>query len=317
MEQRGGALVDALFGAFVASLPEALRPVAGGLACTLALAPSPDVPWSEVFGHAVTLGAPELVADALPAARPQAARDASMAHLLAVIEAFGTDRVEDGQIALSAPLAAVLMHARRARDGAIARVSPSEASAYLAAQAETLASITEEQRIFKAREAVSFQRYLAVSLGKQRLGVPASVALAKSAGWDPFRRAAIARMLDGVWIGLQLHDDVVDWEDDAIRGGAWAIALGRSKAPIAEGAAPAEVKRAVLASGVLAEMLAGSAKSFRSARRRAQAIGAGRLAAWAREREDHVGDLSRREAESPGFTARARALSTWARTVLA
>jgi hypothetical protein len=63
-------------------------------------------------------------------------------------------------------------------------------------------------------------------------------------------------------------------------------------------------------------MLSESARRFRAARRRAEALGTHRLAAWAGERERLISDLASREAESPGYTNRAHALSAWAKTVL-
>jgi hypothetical protein len=310
------ALVDTLFSAFVGSLPLELRGEAGGLACSLGLAPSADVPWSEVFGNAVTLGAPLFIADAAPQLGGAVVHDAVTAHLLAVIEAFGTDRIEDGQVARTPALDAILEHARRARDAAIARVAAEDARAYDAAGEATLAAIAEERGILRSGCAVDFARYLAVSLAKQRLGVPASLSLARSAGWDPRRRRIVARMLDAIWTALQLHDDVVDWEDDLARGGCWAAALAGGATNLARGEDGISTRSAVLGSGVLARMLAASARRYRAARRRAAALGVTRLAAWAREREATLGDLARHERESPGFAGRSRALSAWARSVL-
>jgi hypothetical protein len=153
------------------------------------------------------------------------------------------------------------------------------------------------------------------------------MALAQASGWDERRRRSLARLLDAVWLGLQLHDDVLDWQDDLARGGAWATLLAASSlvpanAPLASGrrdapTVPVSVRGLVHASGILVRMLSASARRFRAARRRAAALGAHRLAAWAREREAVTSDLARREAESPGYTQRAHALSAWAKTVLA
>src|SRR5262245_22943549 len=89
--------VDALYGAFEAELPETLRPLAANLPATLGLAP-PATPWSNVFAHGVTLGAPAFVAEAMPSLPAHLVTCATGAHLLAVVEAFTTDRIEDGQI---------------------------------------------------------------------------------------------------------------------------------------------------------------------------------------------------------------------------
>jgi hypothetical protein len=318
-------LVDALFAAFVASLPADLADQARGLAVTLGLAPSRAVPWSQVFSHEITLGAPGLVAEAMPRltaavtmgetpkppAQP-AVEDASLAHLLAILEAFATDRIEDGQTPETPGLSALLGRVREARDAALCRVAGGAAT-YAVAQQETLAAIAAEQRIFRGGERIDFAGYLSVSHGKQRVGLPASLALARAAAWDERRARVLARLLDAVWLGLQLHDDVVDWEDDLARGGAWATSLAGAGA----GQDRAAVRQQVHASGVLARMLSASARCFRAARRRAGVLGARRLAEWARQRETITSDLARREAESPGYTHRAHALSAWAKTVLA
>ncbi len=320
MERIEPLLTDELFASFVASLPAALVEPARGLAVTLGLAPSRDVPWSQVFSHAITLGAPALVAEAIPAVPAASVRSAGLAHLLAVLEAFATDRVEDGQAVETPDLRALLGRVREARDLAVAEVEGDEGPGYALAERETLAAIAAEQRILRSGEAVAFDRYLAVSHGKQRVGLPASLALARAAGWDERRTRTLARLLDAVWVGLQLHDDVVDWQDDLARGGAWATSLAlRSAAPANLREArtvPVSIRKMVHDSGVLARMLSASARRFRAARRRAAALGAHRLSAWAREREARVTDLARREAETPGYANRAHALAAWAKTVL-
>jgi hypothetical protein len=308
------ALVDAMYEAFAGSLPVELRDEARGLSFALGLAPSRDVPWSAVFRHAVTLGAPLLVADATPGLGGAVIHDAVMAHLLAVIAAFAADQSDGGAVTRSASLVAVLDHVRRARDAAIARVAIEDAQAFADADDARAWALAEERRILLSGVAIDRSRYLAVALAKQRIRVPASIALARAAGWDPRRRQALARLLDGVWMGSQLHDDVVDWEDDFARGGAWAAALAGGAASLPRDADGVSVRGAVLASGALASLLLASARSYAAARRRARALGATRLEAWAREREAALRELGRRERESPGFAGRSRALSAWARS---
>jgi hypothetical protein len=317
--------LDALYAAFVATLPEALRDVGRSLAAILRLAPTSEVPWSEVFSNEITLGAPALVADGMPGLDADVIEHARLAHLLAIIEAFGTDRLLDGQIDAAPEIDAVLEHARRARDAALAEVvrlvaDPGPELSYAGAEAETAAAIRAEHVVLRSGEAVGWTRYLSVSSGKQRLGLPASLALARVAGWDARRCRVLGRLLDAVWIGLQLHDDVVDWEDDLSRGGAWAASLAAQVPlrvdPRDRKTIPVSARRLVHESGALRRMLEQSTRSFRAARRRADALGLSRLAAWARERELHVGELARREVASPGHTNRAQALSIWAKTVL-
>ncbi len=326
--------MDELWAAFVDALPGDLRDAALGLAATLGLAPSRDVPWSEVFSNEITLGAPILVAEAMPGLPEAAVRDAALAHQLAIVEAFATDRLEDGQAEPTAALHALLAAVRAARDASLARVAPGMTelgTSYARAEQETLAAIRAEQEALRGGSTVAFERYLAIAHGKQRVGLPASIALAHAAGWDGRRVRCLARLLDDVWVGLQLHDDVIDWEDDLTRGGAWATAVAAEAVPEAapppsalppsrdsseRRTMPFSARGLVHRSGVLARMLGASSRRFRAARRRATHLGATRLAAWAGEREALTGGLARREAESPGFANRAHALSVWAKSVL-
>src|SRR5687768_11697114 len=114
--------IDALYQGFVDSLPSNLRRFGADLPFRLGLAPSASIPFTQVFAHDVTLGAPLLVAEAFPGAAPETVRCAVMAHALSVIEAFGSDRVADGQVESAPELVAVLEHLRRARNAALERV---------------------------------------------------------------------------------------------------------------------------------------------------------------------------------------------------
>jgi len=356
--------VDELYKAFCHTLPGMLHAEAQGLAHTLGLAPARDVPWSAVFSHGITLAAPALIAEAMPHVRGTTVQDAVLAHMLAIIDAFGTDRLQDGQIRPTWQLETLLAHVRRARDHAIGRLAPREESEgvgegrperaqiidFAAADEAVLEAIQTERRLLASGGPADFGLYHAVARGKQRVALPASLALAQVAGWDARRRDGLARMLEGIGVGLQLYDDVMDWEEDFQRGGAWAVALTRGLREAAGAGADAagageaapreagqreageresgELREAVVApattcrslvlqSGALARMLAQASRCFRQARRRAEVFGARRVASWSAAREVHAAELARCEAESPGYAIRARALSAWARAVLA
>jgi hypothetical protein len=282
---------------------------------TLGLAPSRDVPWSEVFAHEVTLAGPALLAEAMPEVGWTRVRDATLAHALAVLDAFACDRIADRQIEPTLVLEEVLAHARQVRDLALTRVFEGTSITYAEAALEMLEATRAEHAALREKN-VAFDRYLAIARGKQRLGFPASVALARAAGWSVRGVACVVGVLDGVTLGLQLHDDVIDWEDDLARGGAWAACLGGLEgAPLRE-RDRATVRAAVHRSGALVRMLAGSARHFRAARRRASLLGARRLADWAGIREAAVAELAQRERGSPGFANRAQALTQWSKTVL-
>jgi hypothetical protein len=264
----------------------------------------------------------------MPAVPRAVVDDATLAHALAVVEAFGTDRIEDGQVRRTPALEAVLAAIRDARDAALARVlgagvgglADDAQLSYAVAGRRTLAAIRDERAALRSGEAVPWERYLDVAWRKQRVALPASLALARVAGWDARRTRTAARLLDAIGVGLQLSDDVVDWEEDLAHGGAWAALLAAYGPPGGLGprdrqTIPVSVQRMVHVSGVLSHLLARSARQLRAARRRAEALGARRLAAWARAQEARMSDLSDREARSPGYATRARALSAWSKLV--
>jgi hypothetical protein len=315
-------LVDEIYAAFAASLPRALVEEARNLSSTLGLAPARGVPWSRVFGHEVTLAAPALVAEAMPYVAPEIVRDAIMAQTFAVIEAFGTDRIEDRQIESSEALVDVLKRMRSARDQAAARVRGHlrDASAdFEAAHQRTLGAIRLERRLLVEGRAVPFTVYEDVSLGKQSVGFPPSMALALAAGWTEGQRLALRDVLESVWLGLQMPDDAVDWEDDQARGGSWAVAVARSSetSPGERTTDKGKLRRLVWSSGVLANMLDRAATHFRRVERIASSLGAGRLASWGRQRAVETEDLAKAESNHAGYAARAHALIAWRREVLA
>ena len=113
-----------------------------------------------------------------------------------------------------------------------------------------------------------------------------------------------------MWLGLQMYDDTVDWEDDFRRGGAWAASLAGAARGVEH------VRACVLEARVLEAMLARSRRHFRAARRRFDELDARALAGWAREREAKIANLLQAEQRSPGFVVRAHMLAPWAEAVL-
>ena len=318
-------LVDELYEVFADRIGEPLADSARDLPRALSLAPV-SVPWSRVFSHEVTLGAPALFAEAMPQVGPPLLRNAVMAHLLAVVDAFGTDRIEDEQIDASPNVFAVLGQARRERDRAIVRmfggVVPPDCD-FRAADALTMRAIRGERAMLLSGRAVDMGIYEHASLDKQCAGIIASVALARAAGWDSRRCSAVRATLESVSLGLQLSDDVVDWEDDMQRGGAWAVCLMRGTprpgfpSLSLRPERPESIRTQVLRSGVLGLMLSRACRHMKWARRRASAMGAHRLASWAAGQEARLSSLATAEEASAGYAVRASALAAWASEVLA
>ncbi len=311
-------LVDDLYEAFADRIGEPLSASARDLPRALHLAPR-AVPWSRVFSHEVTLGAPALFAEAMVGVPRSIVRDAVLAHLLAVVDAFGTDRIEDEQIDASPSVFAVLSQARRERDRAMARVyggSPTPESDFRATDALTIRAIRNERAVLLSARPVDLKTYESASLDKQCTGILASVALARVAGWPDRRCRTVRATLESVWLGLQIADDVVDWEDDLQRGGAWAVCLMRGQGPVSGLRVKEPIRNQVLRSGILAVMLKRAWAHMRAARRRALALGARRLASWAGEQEIRLAALVAAESRSAGYAVRAHALAAWANEVL-
>ena len=313
-------LVDDLYAEFADSLGGRLAEYARDLPRTLRLAPIPDAPWSSVFSHEVTLGAPALFGEAMPSVSIVTVRHATAAHMLAVVEAFCTDRIEDGQVEVTADLLAMVEALRRERDRAWRAVSQGAAGDSVvdptAADWVTTHAISTERALLTSREAVDFRTYESVALAKQSAGLVATVTLARAAAWSPRRRLTVRRTLESIALGLQMHDDVMDWKDDYRRGGAWIVALLRGSHEVPEGASPESLQTLVLSSGCIGTFLRRAQWHMGAAASRAEALGARRLAAWARGRRDRLSALVEAESRSPGYALRAQALSAWAAEVL-
>ncbi len=221
-------LVDLLYEDFVASLNGPLADAARGLAVTLRLAPERGIPWSGIFSHEVTLAAPALIAEGFPGLPGSCVEAAVSAHMLAVLEAFGTDRIADRQVSGSNELLALLEAMRIARNQALSCVTATaeeQVVSFEHADRTTRAAIAEEGAILRSGHEVVFDEYERVSFGKQAVGFPASFALAFGARAATPRLRTLSGLLGGVWLGLQMADDVVDREDDAARGGAGLLRL--------------------------------------------------------------------------------------------
>jgi hypothetical protein len=316
-------LVDDLYEAFVDGLGDPLGAYARDLPRVLGLAPRANCPWSDVFAHEVTLGAPALLSEGMNVT-PDIVRDAVLAHALAVIDAFGTDRVEDQQVPGSPELLAVLGRARRHRDRAIGRVfggPPLPDCDFARADARTTRALRKEREFLLASAPVDIHTYERESLEKQSAGIVASVALARVAGWDERLCRAVRSTLESVALGLQAYDDVVDWEDDLSRGGSWTVCLMKGRRVGTETGERqtegARLRAQVLRSGVLLGLLRRAAHHMGAARRRAAALGAERLAAWAGSRQERFETLRAAESANAGYAVRAHALSAWAGEVLA
>jgi hypothetical protein len=312
-----GIDIDALYDAFCSGLPPDLRGTARALAAALGLVPNADVPWSQVFKNEVTLRAPNLIAEGMPGIGPALVEKAVLAHMLSIIEAFGTDRVADRQVDETPELRRILQSLRTARDDALQTLG-GDACRALAAEADrrTHQAILAERSVLVRGDAVDFEMYREISSGKQAVGLPASIALATRAGWTTSQLVTLRSTLMGVWLGLQFQDDVADWEDDLTRGGAWLVVLARGANPEGARSDLASVQATVFGSGVLARVLDLSRAEYAQAGAGAELLGAHRLAQWATDRGHQATTEADGERRSPGFVGRLRKLNAWKAEVL-
>jgi len=316
--------VDALYSGFVSTLPIGLRALADDLPHVLGLAPATGFRWSEVFSHEVTLEAPALVAEAFPRLRTEVVRQAVLAHALSVIEAFGTDRILDGQIEGSPELHALLEHLREARCAVLEQVHPESGALARQADRETRSAIREERELLSQLGAATFGDYRRISLGKQAVGFPASIALAHAAGASEAQVEEVRRALAGTWLGLQFEDDAVDWEDDWRRGhGAWAVSLARRRLESVKEqrsderpTEPDMIRRRVFSMRVLYLMLRAARQNYRATHLYSRVLGAARLSSWSGERVRRLDELLPLERKHAGYVVRASKLSAWAAEVL-
>jgi hypothetical protein len=308
--------IDALYDGFCDQLPGDVRSAGKTLACDLGLVPKPDIAWSDVFKHEVTLQAPVFFAEGMPGVERPLLEAAVLAHMLSVIEAFGSDRIADRQAEDTPELRRLLSLMRDARDDALAATAGS-ALREIARRADrrTRDAISSERVALLCGAAVSLEKYSEISAGKQAVGIPGSLALARAAGWATHAIECLESTLMGVWLGLQFQDDVADWEEDFARGGAWAVLIARRSLSV-DANDLASLRRLVLSSGAQVEMLELAHQHLFDAARGADALGALRLGRWARDCAAEAREQAEGERRSPGYFSRARKLGAWKAEVL-
>lgn len=307
--------VDSVYLDFCNDLPEAVRHAASTLAFQLELA-SDGVPLSRVFPHEFTLAAPRLVADAIPCLSSQTVRSAVLAHILAVLEAIALDRLASRRIFMTPELRKVLAYVRTARNDACcsAEACMPEARFDLAFDRFEQA-IAIQRSVLEGTQPASFALYDRLTAAKQSVMLPASSLIALQAGWSPDKRHGLRQMLTSIACGLQVHKDVVDWEEDHVRAGAWPCVLCAALAPDGVNETGSERVR-VLDSGILAVLLQRAHLHFAKARQLAEAMGLCGLERWTLAQTVAFHDLYQAESKYAGYAVRATALRLWAEEVL-
>lgn len=293
--------IDRIYATFVSELPEDLAAIAHDLPHRLGLTPNAGTPWSRIFNNPAVLGLPALLFVDPKRVPDELRRNATAAHLFAIIGAFGRDRIDDGQLVVGLRERAILERIHRARDAALAPLlaaAPSCNFDFAWGERLTAESVAEERATASGREPATMARYLAISWKKQGLAFPAALVAAAAAGYSAKEQQQVLAVVAGAALGLQYRDDVVDWLDDLAQGFAWAPAMFAR--PVRHAAVDTLAARLHVEGG-LVKLLSRSSTAFGWAADAARSLGAEALAVWAREQADITADLARREAASPGF----------------
>jgi hypothetical protein len=311
--------VPVLYQAFIETLPPPLQPVARELPSRLQLARPGAGSFREAFPHELMLTVPQWFAQALPKTDPGVVRNATLAHLLGVLEMTVVERAAREQLASDRELAALLEQLSMARSRTYAGLGRGAQRAYEIARAETLSALAEERALLPDARPVTLSDYRRVTRAKDAVFVCSTLLLAQAAGAAPREIRIIDRALHSMGAGMRLEHDVLGWERDWRSGAAWAVSLARGLASRRrareQATEPDLLRRAVLGSGVLQVLLGSAVREFRAARRRSWMLGAARISAWAGAREQQLAELLLRESESAGYAVRWQTLAPWAREV--
>lgn len=306
--------VDSVYLDFCNDLPEAVRHTATTLPFQLELA-SEGVPLSRAFPYEFTLAAPRLVADGIPFLSSQTVRAAVLAHILAVLEAIALARLASRRISNTPELCKVLSHFRSARNDACCSAEACMPEARFDFAFDRFEqAIAIERSVLEGTQPADFALYDRLTAAKQSVMLPASSTIALQVGWSPAKRHALRQMLTAIACGLQVYENVVDWEDDHIRAGAWPCVLCAALAP--DGLRKGSERGWVLDSGVLAVLLQRAYLHFAKAQRLAGSMGLCGLERWASAQTVAFHDLYQAESKYAGYAVRATALRVWAEEVL-
>jgi hypothetical protein len=230
---------------------------------------------------------------------------------LAMIERGGSAAIPaDEELRQLAP------HLAAARSRAFARLGNAAERAYDIARAEALAAIAQERLILPDARPATLADYRRIARAKHAVFACATLLLAQAAGTGQRESRALDRALYSVWTAVRLEHDVFWWEREWRSGAAWVVSLARGlgsrRGSQGRATEPDLLRRAVLRSGILHVLLGVTVREFRSARRRACALGAERVSAWATAREQKLAELLLREGESAGYVVRWQKLAPWA-----
>ncbi len=226
-------------------------------------------------------------------------RAAGLAHLLAVIGSMGVERLDDGQVPLTSVTAELIGRVQRARNVALNQLAqgPSPVTWHWA-QRQVWSSVIGARAVFRGNESATLDAYRAISLMKQGLAFPASLAAAKAEGWSESDQQCARQLIAGAYLGLQYRADVVTWREDHALGQCWPVALLESDT------VEIPVEGRLAASGILVQLLNMSRDAFERAHLAAAQLGAIHLSQWTAQQASTTDGLARLEAHEPGAAVR-------------
>jgi hypothetical protein len=288
--------VDALFAAFCAVVPDTVGPHARAIPRLLGVQAAK---LSECFEHPFILEAPDFIAEILPNASPRAVRDATLAHVLAVLasvlELRGAGAEEDRD---EAAVPALLSELQGARNRAISNVLPGGQQAFEAAERSARGAIQQAHQLLAEAGRASLADYLTLTRAIMSPRIEACSLLARSADCQPQRLVTLAHTLESVWVAREVERDADGWRNGWRSGNAWVVCIARSARTAGSddrATEPDLVARMVQESGALTAMHACARRLWDTAARHATGLGANRLGMWARQRAQ---TCLRREAQA-------------------
>lgn len=305
-------LFDRLYASFSAELPPPLAAAAGRLPAALGLAPIEGLKLSEVFSQPITLGAPELLAKGL-SVEGHVLEQATLVHVLSVLQAFAIDRMEDGQARVDNDVARLLDVMATRRDVLCVELGCASDVA-CRAEAETYRAIAMERRVFAVGGPAGPELYENVSRRKQALGLIGTVALCTAAATPAGLRDKLGGAMEDAATALQLEDDVLDWEEDFARSQSWLVRLADTalSSPTPSHTL-AEARTRLAAAGTIGWALDGASELYARCAAVFGEVGSASLDEWANDRRASTRAAAAEERANPGYCQRRRALRNWAR----
>ena len=245
---------------------------------------SADVTWPRSFAPLVSLYA-LLQAEPFLARLPVAARQACLPHLLLLVHTFVEDRHLDGQ--RPATRGELLFSKQLFCDGQSLLRAVADDASWAQTCIDRAAETYGRSELFSFRTNGSvedWQNVRAAVAGRAKLAGLTAECLLRLAGASDDQLAAANAAFDGLVVGLQWEDDLVDWRDDVATHSdnllLWRLGQATGEVP----ATPEEVARAFDANGITTQAIAAARVEWTAAAALQRDLGATQLAGLIEDR---------------------------------